>query len=240
MVEGGMKCVKYLIFAFNLVFFIAGLCLIIAGAVVETRFKDYLSFFDNSISAAAILLIIVGCVIFVIGFFGCCGAVKENHCMVMTYAVLLGLIFILEISAGIAGFVLRGKVEGMMRTGMEDSMTNYGKPENEGVTKAWNKVQETFDCCGVNSYKDWSKFNSTYVPESCCKVRESATCGKLGGSNLNETINEDGCIEGFKDFIEGNIYTIGGIGLGLAFIQIIGVIFACCLAKSIKKEYETV
>lgn len=234
-----MKCIKYLLFAFNLVFFLAGLCLIIAGAVVETKFKDYLSFFDNSFSAAAIFLIVVGCIIFIIGFFGCCGAVKENHCMVMTFAVLLGLVFILEIAAGIAGFVLRGKVESMMRKGMTESMDRYGKPQYAGVTKAWDEVQDQFDCCGVNTWKDWEKINSTYVPESCCKVRESATCGKII-ANMNTTINTDGCVAGFKDFLEGNIYTLGGIGVGLAFVQIIGVIFACCLAKSIKKEYETV
>jgi CD63 antigen len=31
-----------------------------------------------------VLLIVVGVTVFVVAFFGCCGAVKENHCMIMT------------------------------------------------------------------------------------------------------------------------------------------------------------
>ena len=63
---------------------LAGLGLIIAGAVVQSELSTYFDFFGGSVSAAAILLIVVGVVIFVIGFFGCCGAYKENYCMTMT------------------------------------------------------------------------------------------------------------------------------------------------------------
>jgi CD63 antigen len=109
---------------------LAGLGLIIAGALVQTKFNAYFDFFGGQFSAAAILLIVVGSIIFIIGFFGCCGAYKENYCMVMTvcvllialcpvclflvihqFAVLLGLIFILEIAAGITAYVLRDKVQ---------------------------------------------------------------------------------------------------------------------------------
>jgi CD63 antigen len=31
-----------------------------------------------------VLLVVVGITVFVVAFFGCCGAVKENHCMIMT------------------------------------------------------------------------------------------------------------------------------------------------------------
>jgi hypothetical protein len=29
----------------------------------------------------------VGIIVFVVAFFGCCGAVKENHCMIMTVSL---------------------------------------------------------------------------------------------------------------------------------------------------------
>lgn len=54
------------------------------GAYVQYQMSDYLNFFDTKINGPAILLIIVGLVIFVIAFFGCCGAIKENYCMVLT------------------------------------------------------------------------------------------------------------------------------------------------------------
>jgi len=229
-----MKCVKYMLFAFNLIFFLAGLGLIIAGALVQTKFQDYFDFFGGSFSAAAILLIVVGSIIFIIGFFGCCGAYKENYCMVMTFAVLLGLIFILEIAAGITAYVLRDKAESFVEEKLTIALGNY---QNDGVGKTWDRAQKEFECCGVYNYTDWSGKGGIavgQVPESCCITTGCAT----NPTALN-TYN-DGCIDKFVDWIEDNIYIIGGVGIGLAFVQIIGIIIACCLGKSIRKEYEVV
>ncbi|XP_074662831.1 CD63 antigen-like [Tubulanus polymorphus] len=238
MVEGGMKCVKFLLFAFNLLFFLAGLGLIIAGAIIQSKFSEFLKFFEEtSFNSVAVLLIVLGCIVFIIGFFGCCGAVKENYCMVMTFAVLMGLIFIIEIGAGIAAFVMKSNVEKQVRKGMSDTLGQYWK--NPSVKKTWDGVQKTFKCCGVDGPKDWKKTNGTTtgnIPVSCCKTNTN-------DPKCVETANNvytSGCVKGFKDWVEDNIYIVAGVGVGLAFVQVIGVIFACCLARSIKKEYEVV
>ncbi|XP_064647218.1 CD63 antigen-like [Lineus longissimus] len=234
MVEGGMKCVKYLLFAFNFLFFLAGLALIIAGAVIEIKFKEYVEFFGTSFSSVAILLIVVGCIIFIIGFFGCCGAVKENYCMVMTFSVLLSVIFIIEIAAGIAAFVMRKDLQTVVDKQMKIAMTNYNT--STGVKKTWDTTQQTFKCCGVTSTADWVKDGpfkgkTPPYPQSCCK---DSDCTKN-----KEPFNKP-CLMEIKDWLERNIYAVAGVGIGLAFVQIIGVIFSCCLARSIKKEYEVV
>ena len=59
---------------------------------------------------APVLLVVVGCIIFFVTFFGCCGAVKENHCMTVTFSVLLALIFLLELGAGIGAYMMRTEV----------------------------------------------------------------------------------------------------------------------------------
>ena len=61
---------------------------------------------------APVLLVVVGCIIFFVTFFGCCGAVKENHCMTVTFSVLLALIFLLELGAGIGAYMMRTEVRG--------------------------------------------------------------------------------------------------------------------------------
>jgi CD63 antigen len=35
---------------------------------------------------------------------------KENYCMTLTFAILLGIIFLMEIGAGIAAYHLKGQV----------------------------------------------------------------------------------------------------------------------------------
>lgn len=85
--------------------------LIVIGAIIRDKYGDYVSYADNKFANAAVFIIIVGVVVFVIGFLGCCGAVKENYCMVTTFAVLLAIIFILEIVAGALGFTYKKKVK---------------------------------------------------------------------------------------------------------------------------------
>lgn len=226
MVEGGMKCVKILLFAFNLIFVLAAIGLIAAGAYVQIQLKDYFDLIEGSFSSAAALLIAVGVIIFFIAFFGCCGAMKENYNCVMIFAVLLTIIFILEIAGGIAGFVLKGKVG--------DTVTKYmGQTMDNNNTKVWDEVQKDFQCCGIHNASDWTDHKRT-VPTSCCKVPSAANCTTTG------PLYTDGCYDKFSTFIEDKIYIVGAIGIALAFVQIVGILFACCLGRAIRKEYEVV
>jgi len=88
------------------------LALIIVGAYIKGDYVDYFSYGEDGSKyvSVSVFIIIVGVIVFVIGFLGCCGAYKENYCMVTTFAVLLGIIFILEIVAGALGFAYRKKV----------------------------------------------------------------------------------------------------------------------------------
>lgn len=63
---------------------ISGFAVIIVGAVIEAHYRTYLDFISSSYLSASSVLIGVGVLIFVVGFFGCCGAIKENHCMIVT------------------------------------------------------------------------------------------------------------------------------------------------------------
>ena len=84
--------------------------MIIVGSIISAKFGDYFSYADSKFASASVFIIVVGVIVFVIGFLGCCGAVKENYCMVTTFAVLLGIIFLLEIVAGALGFAYKKKV----------------------------------------------------------------------------------------------------------------------------------
>lgn len=232
MVEGGMKCVKHLLFLFNLIFVLAGVGLIATGAYVKIKLDEYYDFFQDDYMGPGILLIVVGVIIFLLAFFGCCGAYKENYCLTMTFAVLLTLIFILELAGGIAGFVLRNDIEDDVDKALIKAEQNYGV--KKGVTSTWDKLQEEFKCCGVDNATEWKQFNSTKddPPHSCCPTT-SAQC------TYNDVYNK-GCRKAFEDWLKDKIAIVGGVGVGLAFIQIVGILFACCLARAIRKEYEVV
>jgi len=159
-------------------------------------------------------------IVAVVGFLGCCGAIKENYCMVTTFAVLLGLIFVLEIAAGALAYAYRGKMEKYVTEALEQGVKNYNESE---YTKFMDKVQKEFHCCGYrdNGAKDYPK-----VPDSC--------------KSSNGTVYTTGCLDGLEKNLKSHLVIIGGVGVGIAFIQLVGILFACCMMRSIKKEYEVV
>jgi len=171
-------------------------------------------------------------VIFIVAFFGCCGAYKESSCMIYTYSVLLSVILICEIGAGITAFVLKGDLKGVIEKKMVDGMQNYGEPGHEGVTNAWDLLQSDLACCGSHNYTDWKASMGDSVPDSCCK-EDKKGCG--AEADYEDHINEQGCLAKFEDKFVGNIGIVGGVTVGVALVQVLAVAFACCLARGIRK-----
>jgi len=242
MVAGGMKCVKYLLFAFNLIFAISGIALLVTGIVVRTAYSHYLTFVGDAILSAPILLIAIGAVIFVVAFSGCCGAVKENRCLLLTFSVLLAVIFIMEIAAGITAYVMKDKLNEQIPKQMKKTIANFNQTGYDGVTDTWKLVQHEMKCCGIQGPADWNKVfpyneTKTNVPDSCCK-EEMDGCGE--GAISSDSIYKQGCLDAFEGWVSTQVEYVGGVGIGIAFIQLLGIVFSCLLAHSIKREYETV
>ena len=82
------------------------------------------------------------------------------------------------------------------------------------------------DCCGVEGPKDWPErsiaFNNTdSVPDSCC-IENTDGCGVdvLKDETPSPKIYHTGCLDKFTTFVEEQIEYVGGIGIGIAFIQV--------------------
>ncbi|CAH1260425.1 unnamed protein product [Diabrotica balteata] len=166
----GSRTIKYLIFTFNFFFVITGIILIAVGASIHTYYTKYDFFLNSEYFSLPNMLIATGTFIFLICFLGCYGAIKNSWIMLMAFSVLLGIIFIFEFSAGIAGYVLRDKTSNYL----EDSLTTAMYKYNNSTSTAtmWDLVQTTFTCCGVKSYEDWtSVMNGTDLPISCCPTK---------------------------------------------------------------------
>jgi len=240
-------CARLMIF-FNVIFFVVGMALIITGALVKTELSSYFQFYSGSATHLAVGLITIGCIIFIIAFFGCCGAWKDNYCMVRTFMVLLLVVMVLQIAAGIAAYVMRKPAMDEITEKMQESMKTYETEEE--TTKLWDSMQEDVKCCGADDLSDWFSIagagfkndTATYtLPKSCCKADEcKRQSGQYAATATPESFYQKGCKDGVISAIKDNIKIIGGVCIGLAFIQIAGIILACCLSRAIKDSgYET-
>ena len=65
---------------------------------------------DNAYISSAIVLIVLGAIIMIVAFFGCCGACTENACMMYTYGTLLALILIALIGVTVTIVVYKASI----------------------------------------------------------------------------------------------------------------------------------
>lgn len=229
---------KYIVFLCNFVFFLTGCAVLGIGIYVQLTMKDYYDFLEEKYLGSAIILMVVGGVILIVAFFGCCGACTENACMMYTFGSLVALILIVEIGCTVTIFMFKDDVWTAVNGQLIEGLVKYGNEDNKGMTDSWDKLQSEMKCCGVKDYTDWSQVdtfnNSSSVPDSCCTAENiGEDCGN-GQLNDATQIYTAGCLTKLGTVIKDNLIIVGIAGAGIVVLQLIGVIVACCLGRRMK------
>ncbi|XP_044533835.1 tetraspanin-33 isoform X3 [Gracilinanus agilis] len=229
--------VKYLLFFFNMLFWVISMVLVAIG--VYARLMKHAEAAMASLAVdPAILLIIVGILMFLLTFCGCIGSLRENICLLQTFSLCLTIVFLLQLAAGVLGFVFSDKTRGKVSEIINNAIVHYR--DDLDLQNLIDFGQKEFHCCGGISYKDWSQnmyFNCTEdnpsrercsVPFSCCLHKSSQTvintmCGQgmqaLDYLEAGKVIYTNGCIDKLVNWIHTNLFLIGGVALGLAIPQ---------------------
>lgn len=239
----GTICLKYLLFSFNFLFWLAGGVVMAVGVWALVEKSDYISLLSSkTYAASAYILVLAGAIVMVTGVLGCCATFKEQRRLLRVYFVLLLCIFLLEILAGVLAYIYYQQLNDELKQNLKKTMTeNYNKTNHEHITRAVDKLQQEFKCCGSNSSADWVE--STYirsgakgrkVPDSCCKTITNLCGERDHPSNIYKV--EGGCITKLEKFILDHLKIIGAVGIGVACVQIIGMVFTCCLYRNLKAE----
>ncbi|XP_077994674.1 tetraspanin-4-like [Glandiceps talaboti] len=235
--EGCARVIKFTVFFFNLIFWILGIAILGIGIWIRVTKGDYATLTSSiPMASAANLIIAVGIIVMIVGFVGCLGAWKENQCLLLTFFFLMLIIFIMEVAAGILGYVYRGQVETKVKSDLMAELDNYGKTGQEGLTSTWDRLQNEEKCCGVENYMDWwntnPAWNNTQLPDSCC-MEHSTGCG-MGAADITK-FHTDGCAMKLEAVVGDNLYLIGGVAIAIAVIQLLGMIFALFLCCEVRK-----
>jgi len=237
--NGCGKCLKYLMFTFNFLALCGGLVAMAVGiwtCVDHASMERLLG--TNLYMSAAYILIATGIVVVLVSFFGCLGAVKEIKCMLLTYFIVMFGLFVTMLVGGILGYAFREKVLTTMRTQMYSSVAEYGN--EQAVTDAWDTTQTTLKCCGVegaSGFEVWLMENKNFdntnrVPKSCCqRSNDIQNCIRQPTS---ENAWVEGCLTKAQTAINGQAAILGGVGVGIAFVMLLGMIFSMALFKMIK------
>ncbi|ESO06401.1 hypothetical protein HELRODRAFT_64688 [Helobdella robusta] len=111
--KGCYSCIKYLLFAFNFIFWLIGIALLSVGIWIKVNSKsldDAVRELKSSNDYIYIILIVISILIITIGFLGCCGACRESQCLLGLFFICLLIIFSVIIGVGVFAFTSEGKV----------------------------------------------------------------------------------------------------------------------------------
>lgn len=72
-------------------FQLSGISLIVLGSIVLSNISSYEDLYSNNPEIIPILMIVAGCLTFVMAFIGCFGALKKSVWMMYTVSILYAL-----------------------------------------------------------------------------------------------------------------------------------------------------
>jgi len=180
--EGCSAFLKYIFFFFTFVLWLLGVTSIGIGiwAKVDSQFTEILTKWnipgldESALASASTLLIIVGVLIMVIGFLGCCGAMKENQLFLGLFFFLLFLIFCLMIAGAVMAYAYRGEIEKLVKNGVDKLKDSYDTlPDSKTALDA---IQKQLGCCAfVNGMNNGTKVESCFNSPSTTPVTKAPT-----------------------------------------------------------------
>ncbi|XP_021540440.1 CD82 antigen isoform X2 [Neomonachus schauinslandi] len=230
-----LKVTKYFLFLFNLLFFILGAVILGFGVWIladKSSFISVLQTSSSSLKVGACVFVGVGAVTMFMGFLGCIGAIKEVRC-------LLGLL----------------KQE--MGNIVTKLIQNYKDGHEDRLQEAWDYVQAQVKCCGWASFYNWTDNaelrNRTNITYPCsCEDRQEADDGFLvrkgfceafdsnrtesGNSPESWPVYREGCMKKVQDWLQENVGIILGVCVGVAVIELLGMLLSICLCRHIHSE----
>ncbi|XP_053339042.1 tetraspanin-2 [Clarias gariepinus] len=207
-VEGAMKCVKYLLFIFNFIFWLMGSLVLAVGLWLrlENNTVNLLGSEEapGNFFLGVYILIAAGGLVMLVGFFGCCGAVRESQCLLGSFFACLLIIFAAEVAAGVFGFLNKETI-------IKDIQMFYQDSARDNSTKVLSTYQRVLNCCGTE--------------ESRCS----------DGSQDRKT-----CEVAIEEFFNSKLFIIGYVGIGIAGVMIIGMVFSMVLCCAIRNSREVI
>ncbi|KAL0968356.1 hypothetical protein UPYG_G00265790 [Umbra pygmaea] len=223
---GGIQCVKYIMFIFNFFFWLAGTGVLAVGLWLRLDPKTK-GLFEGPDSPYVFLtgvyiLIVAGALMMVVGFLGCCGAIRESPFMLGLFFFFIIIIFAIEVAAGFWGFSNQSKVVDDITEFYIQTYKNYEESPQETLRDTLRLIQTGLDCCGptgtvVDSAKD------------TCPPRD----------DLDSLITKS-CPDAIDEVFNSKLHIIGGVGIAIGVVMVFGMIFSMLLCCAIRKSREIV
>eukprot|EP00111_Clytia_hemisphaerica_P002260 TCONS_00006334-protein len=237
-----IKITKFLLLSYIILFFLLGSALLVLA--MESRFgkQDYITVTEKvsyitGYMAANTFCIIIGVIMVIVSFFGCCGVIAEHSIMVLVLFVFMAIIFIFEMAICIYGFAKSDQIKDRLEsTYLKNIQALYTNDTWSQHAAAIDNFQRNKQCCGYHGIEDWDdshfmKENGHY-PISCCKELNCST--EAVRSYKKAHFYQKGCFKEVVKWLTRNMEIIGIVNLTFGILQIFGMVLTMILYCFVK------
>lgn len=224
-VEGCTKCIKYMLFVFNFIFWLAGG--VILGVALWLRHEPKTSSLliqqigdkqaPGTFYIGIYIVIAVGAVMMFVGFLGCYGAIQESQCLLGTFFACLVILFACEVAAGIWGFVNREQVSKEIKQFYDEAYQHAqtgSKDMREKALPVLKVFHETLQCCADKTIHSY--------------INSIETC-----KDPTDHLSKE-CHKKIDELFSTKLYLVGIAAVVVAVIMIIEMIFSMVLCCGIR------
>lgn len=250
---------KWIVFLINLIFWLVGAC--IFAMSIWLLFDTAMLFAAKgamNYQTGTYILLGAGALMTIIGFLGCCGALRESQCLLGTFFVFLMVIMVAEISGATWAYMNRAELSKMVHVTVSKTVEQEYTKDNV-TTATFDLIQQSLKCCGSNDYKSWlgSAFHpngggrldigvsnqsiSYVVPKSCCVEPESEECTKASQDvkedHYPKVIYTEGCTSKLEELLKDYFSWVIVFGIGVCVVELLGMILSmllCCAIRNIE------
>ncbi|XP_068121606.1 tetraspanin-18-like [Hyperolius riggenbachi] len=239
---GVLLFMKYMMFLFNGLIFLGGVCLLGVGIWIVVDPDGFQNLFNSNalLNAGGYILLFVGLALSLLGFLGCFGALRKNKPILLLFFLLILLFFTVELVGIILALTFQKKIkEEHFRS--EIQMYYKGDNSSEVFSQTWNTLMIALSCCGVSGLSDFgnnSYFHEHYPsapwPQACCvrddpvistEIKDKEKCL----DNTPGYTNDQGCFITIAKSLKKYINTAAAVGFGVLGIEMFAMFFALCL-----------
>ncbi|XP_018412407.1 PREDICTED: tetraspanin-18-like [Nanorana parkeri] len=237
---GILLFMKYMMFLFNALIFLGGVCLLGVGIWIIVDPDGFQSLFTSNalLSAGGYILLFVGLTLSLLGFLGCFGAIRQSKPLLLLFFILVLLLFTVQLVGVIMALTFQKMIK---EDHFRAELQKYYKGDNssEVFSQSWNTIMIALSCCGISGLGDFgnkSHFNDLYPsapwPEACCKrddpvgvIKDRQKCME----NTPDYTNNQGCFITIAKSLKKYVSITGGVGFGVLGTEMFAMFFALCL-----------
>ncbi|XP_062375465.1 tetraspanin-15 [Sardina pilchardus] len=230
---------KFTLIVYSTIFWLIGGFILAIGIYAEVERQRYKTL-QGAFLAPAIILILLGVVMFIVSFIGVLASLRDNLSLLKVFLYMLTVCLILELLGGILALAFRHQTMELLNKNIRKGMVNYY--DDLDFKNIMDFVQRKFKCCGSEEYTDW-RVNMYHncsapgplacgVPYTCCLEKPNEVANTLCGSEvlnknrheLDEMIHVRGCTYAVFIWFMDNYKIMAGLLLGILLPQFIGVL----------------